>query len=343
MEPFMFNRPLALTLLLLTSLVAACGADSSTVNFVPDDNDDTGSNGGRDSGGNRDDAGTGGTDTTTGSDTTVGADTTTGTDTTTGADTTVEPGEVQGGVTIYEVRAPDVDELNVGGVAAGFQPLSGPDPSGVVATVGACTISAVAPDSDPFPDEPTLDAGAIAVTVGAETFDLTIADAGAGPRYSAAGAAGRNEFFAGGQSVSFSADGGADVSAFSGSLVTPADPNVTSPDWEPLGDGHDRADDLTVTWGGASSGGDIIINILPIVVFPEPGIADGNSITCTVPDTGSAVIPAAALGYLPEGGGFSGGQDVALTLVRAVSAEVGLGSEVLVNATASHTLIGVVD
>lgn len=329
----MSARTTSICPLVLVVLLGACGSDDGTASFVP--NADTGGNSVDDTGGAQ--ADTGADTSEPGADTVGTQDTGETTD-----DTGGEPTAVQGGVTIYEVRAPDVDELNVGGVAAGIQALRA-DSEDVVATIGACTITSVAPDTNPFPDEPTLDAGAISVTTGGETFALTVTETADGPRYVANVDSGRTEFFADGAPIAFAAVGGADVDAFSGSLNAPADPAVSAPDWEPFGDSHSRDEDLAVSWGGASAGGEIIINILPIEVFPDPGIAEGNAITCVVPDSGGTVIPAAALAYLPDEGGFGGGQSVALTVVRSVSSTVGLGDDLLINATASHTVIGSVE
>jgi hypothetical protein len=253
------------------------------------------------------------------------------------------PGErFRGGVTLFEVRAPGIDALNTGGVGAGFQTWSEPETADRVATVGDCFVTAVAPDSNPFADEPTLDGGTITVTTAVETFTLTVGPTGDGPRYSGGTEEGRSEYYAGGETVSVSSAGGADVQAISGSVRTPEEPVITAPSWS-IGSSHSREDDLAVSWSGSASGSVVFVNILPVRLFPDPGIADGNSITCEVDDTGSFTVPAAALAYLPEGG-FLGGASVALTVVRSVSSPTtGAGSDVVVNATASHTVIGAVD
>jgi hypothetical protein len=122
--------------------------------------------------------------------------------------------------------------------------------------------------------------------------------------------------------------------------VTPFDPAITEPAWS-FGSTAPRDQDLTVRWSGTGTGADVIVNVLPVTVFPEPGVAEGNSITCTVADTGSMTIPAAALDYLPPAG-LIGGSTVALTVVRAVTTAT-TEDDLVVNATASHTIIGGVD
>jgi len=250
------------------------------------------------------------------------------------------PQRLSGGVTLFEVRAPGIDALNVGGIAAGFTEYRAPEAALVITTVGPCNITAVAPGDSLFPDEATLDAGPIDVVTPSERFELAVTATDDGPRYQAAGTEGRSEFFEGGQDVTVAAAGGVDVPAFTGSIVTPFDPAITEPAWT-FGSTSPRDEDLAVRWSGTTTGGDVIINVLPVTVFPEPGVAEGNSITCTVPDNGSMVIPAAALDYLPPAG-LIGGSTVALTVVRAVTTDT-TAVDLVVNATASHTIIGGVD
>lgn len=250
---------------------------------------------------------------------------------------------VQGGVTVFETRAPGIDAIEVGGVAAGFRPFAEPEPADVIATFGACTVSAVAPDGALFPDEPTLDAGAVSVRVGADAWQLVIEATDDGPRYVSDAPEGLDEFFAGGDRVEASAAGGADVPAFAAIVVAPDEPVITAPSWTPLGGAHDRGTDLLVAWSGADSGADVFVNILPVTLFPNPGVAEGNTITCRVADSGQTTVPADALAMLPEGG-LLGGSSVALTVVRSVSAPSdAAGDAVVLNVTASHTIVGSVD
>ncbi len=253
------------------------------------------------------------------------------------------PRAVQGGVTVFETRAPGIDAIEVGGVAAGFRPLAEPAPADVIATFGDCTVSAVAPDTSLLPDEPTLDAGAVTVDIADQVWRLAIEPSDDGPRYASDAPQDRDEFYVGGDLVTASAAGGADVPAFSASVVAPDEPVITAPSWTPLGGGHDRSTDLRVAWSGSTSGADVFVNILPVTIFPTPGIAEGNAITCRVDDTGLTTVPAAALAMLPEGG-LLGGGSVALTVIRSVSSPSdGAGDAVVINVTASHTIVGSVD
>ena len=242
--------------------------------------------------------------------------------------------EITGGVTVFEVRSPAVSDLETGGVGAGFRigaAAAGPP----IATVGGCEIRDTSEAGELFETGPSLDAGDIEVTVGGSAYVLTHD----GERYGSSAPDGQIEYFSGGDTITASATGAA-VPAFSGSWTAPVEPVVTSPSWS-LGDEHDRDDDLRVTWDGAPAT-TVVVNILPVDVFPEPGIGEGNSVTCTVADTGSFTIPAAALAYLPEGGGFGGGT-VALTVARLSNAEIRVGNATLtMNASASHTVVGAI-
>ena len=133
------------------------------------------------------------------------------------------------------------------------------------------------------------------------------------------------------------------MAGFTARLVAPAEPVVNQPSgWGGLiPSTHDRDNPLAVAWAG-SGDADVIINLLPVRTAPNPGIADGNGVTCIVPDNGSFTIPAEALGHVPGGGGF--GPNVALTVVRSDTATTLSGdTEVLSTATASHTVLGAVE
>lgn len=245
---------------------------------------------------------------------------------------------ISGGITVLEIRAPGQDSLEGGGLGAAFRTGAAPAVA-PVATVGPCEIRSTDEESDLLEAGPSLDAGAITVAIAAETHTLTHDGTG----YTSDADAGRQEFFAAGDMVSFTVAGGDDVPANSGTLTAPAAPVITAPDWTPL-NGPDRSEPLTVAWEG-TGGVALYINLLPVTVFPEPGVAEGNSITCAVPDTGSYTIPAEALEYLPEGGGF-GPQTVALTVVRAESVTQPLsatGGSLVLNVTASETSIGAIE
>jgi hypothetical protein len=260
------------------------------------------------------------------------------------ADAPVEGEEIVGGVTVFEIRAPDVEALRSGGIAAGFVLREPDEEASHVATIGPCNIDATDPDAELFPSVDTLDAGEITVDLGDDVYHLTIAETAEGPRYEADTPEGLIEYFAAGLTIEVSAAGGADINAFAGSVSAPLEPVITQPSWSGGFDGtHDQDSPLVVNWASTELGLiDVIISVVPIETIPTPGIADGHAITCVVPDTGSYTIPTAALDYLP--GNFAIGPNVALTVIVPVSETFEVGhTEVTINATASHSLIGKID
>lgn len=254
---------------------------------------------------------------------------------------------IVGGVGVFEIRAPDIEQLESGGTVAAFLYRTTTDEQPPLATVDLCTVRPTDPDAELFPDEATLDAGTVQVVIGGEAITLTRAETDGGPRYRGSSPEERIEYFAMGQAISFTGTGGTDVPAFSGQVTAPAEPVVTSPsDWGGMfPSAHSTDTALAVAWAGASADtedDDAIINLLPVAISPEPGIAEGNGITCIVPNTGSYTISAEALGYLPTGGGF--GPNVALTVIVADNQTLNVGSsEIVLNATATHTIVGAVE
>lgn len=243
---------------------------------------------------------------------------------------------IVGGVTVLEIRADDAPDLESGGIGAAFTTTT-PTPTAPIATVGACEIREAGDAFALLQSGPSLDAGTITVTLDGEAVTLTHDGTG----YVSSASEDRIEFFEEGAAISFSAPGGDDVPAFSGTLLAPAAPVVTEPSWS-FGDSHDRDTPLPVAWSGAA-GTAAIINVLPVEIFPEPGIADGNAITCSVADTGTFTIPAEALGYLPAASGMGGGT-VALTVVRLSNIDAAAGADTItLNATATETVIGGVE
>lgn len=239
-----------------------------------------------------------------------------------------------GGVVVFEVRAPGVSDLEAGGVGASFDLLQITPGAPPVAIVGACEVRHTSEGSDILQTGPSFDAGQITVGVAETNYTLDYV----GDTYVSNAPEDQIEFFEAGDSILITAAGGLEVGAFEMSVVAPADPTITSPVWGSF-DGGDRNEPLSIVWTGTSSAS-AVISIIPVDVFPEPGVADGNAITCTVPDTGSYTVPVEALAYLPEGEGIGGGM-VALTVVRVVNRVQDVGvTEVSANATASHTIVG---
>lgn len=247
--------------------------------------------------------------------------------------------ELVGGVTVFEVRSSTVDELNTGGIGAGFAaPRAAVEP---VATVGACVITPAEDAGALFGDGPSADAGELTAVVGETAYGLVLRDDGDGARYVADAAEDAIEFFEGGDTIRVTGSGGADVGAFMLTVEAPHEPVVSEPQWSGL-DSHERERPLLIRWDGDATADSVVINLLPVTVFPEPGIAEGNAITCTASDTGEFEVSPEALAWLPEGSGIGGGS-VALTVARLVNATAIIdGTEVTVNATASHTVVGAV-
>ena len=316
---------------LLVALVAACGDDSDATSVGPDrdiaSRTDTGT---RDAPVARD----------------LGNDSTediasvdlsfvdTGDDTADGPP--VETTQV-GLVAAFEVRAPGIGDLETGGLGAGFDLLRAEPGIPPVDEIGPCVIRHTSESQDLFESGPSFDAGQIDVSIADTDYTLSYV----GDRYESSAPSEQIEFFEVGDTIRFDAAGGLEVDTFSISLTAPGDPEITSPVWGAF-EGHDRSAPLTVTWSGTAGTG-AVVNVLPVEIFPDPGVADGYAITCTVDDSGSLTIPVEALAYLPEAEGIGGGS-VALTVVRIVNSTLVVGeTEVTGNATASHTIVGTIE
>jgi hypothetical protein len=242
-----------------------------------------------------------------------------------------------GGIIVFEVRAPGVGDLESGGVGANFDLLQATPGSAPVASIGACEIRDTSEGADILETGPSFDAGQITIGVADTNYALDYI----GETYVSNASEEQIEFFAAGDTITMTAAGGLEVDGFEMSVIAPADPTITAPVWGSF-DGGDRDEPLSIVWTG-SGGTSLVISIIPVEVFPEPGVADGNAITCTVEDTGSYTVPVEALAYLPEPEGFGGGT-VALTVVRVVNETEFVGiTEVTANATASHTIVGTME
>lgn len=242
-----------------------------------------------------------------------------------------------GGVAFFEVRAPGISDLQSGGIGANFDLIVDTPGTPPVAEIGPCVIRHTSEGEDLFESGPSFDAGTITVTVAGAAHSLDYVE----DRYVSSIAEDEIEVFASGDPISVSAIGGFEVEAFELSLVAPSEPEITEPVWGAFST-HDRANPLRIDWNG-SGGTGAIVSIVPVQVFPDPGVADGNAITCTLDDTGTYTVPTEALGYLPEAEGLGGGS-VALTVIRFVNETVVTGiTEVTGNATASHTIVGAIE
>src|SRR5690606_30159072 len=119
-----------------------------------------------------------------------------------------------------------------------------------------------------------VDVGSLTVTIDGNAHALTHNGAG----YDAGWSDGETEAFDAGDSVTANGAGNARFGSFSLEIAAPDTPEITAPEWE-FTDTHDREDDLQVQWSG-SGGTDVIVNLTPVEIFPAPGVADGNGVTC---------------------------------------------------------------
>ena len=184
----------------------------------------------------------------------------------------------------------------------------------------------------------SLDAGSIAVAVGATNYTLTLGPAADGNVYTSSAPTSQNEFFAGGESIAISSAGGSDLGAFSGTITAPADPVITAPAWSAPFGGSPRNRDLQVTWHGAGASL-VVVAVLNVNISPA-GPAGGNAVTCVFPDTGSGTIPSGALSLMASSS-FLGGTLTAMTVIRIAENKLDVnGSEVSLNASATQTIVG---
>lgn len=264
------------------------------------------------------------------------ADTTPVEDTTPAEDTT-PPRFITGSVTVFESRSAVTADLNLGSVTAAFREGRAPEET-PVATFGDCKVYATAAGASLPAATPSLDAGTIAVAVGATNYTLTLGPSADGNIYTSSAPSSQNEFFSGGETISYSAPGGADVPAFSGTVTAPAEPTITAPAWSAPFGGSPRSSDLQVSWSGRG-GTSVVVALLNVNLNPA-GPAGGNAVTCVFPDTGSGTIPSGALQQMASTS-FFGGTLTAMTVIRIVENKLDVnGSEISLNASATQTIVG---
>jgi hypothetical protein len=263
----------------------------------------------------------------------VGGDDTTAADTTPTDTGSITP--VFGAVSVFESRSAFAADLNVGGLTASFATSEAAEAT-PVSTFGDCGVFA---GGGTTPTVSSLDAGTVRVAIGAQSYTLSLSSTGGSATYQSSASSTQDEFFAGGESIQVTSDGGADVGAFSGEVAAPQDPTISSPSWSPpLGSAAPRSRDLVVSWAG-SGGGQVVISLINVNLNPA-GPTGGNVIACVVADTGSATIPSAALQRMDSTGFFSG-TATALTVARINESEVINGAAtVKLNASAAQTIVG---
>ena len=281
-------------------------------------------------------ADTGSSDTTPAEDTTPVEDTTPDEDTTPVEDTT--PARfLTGSVTVFESRSSVAADLNLGSITAAFREGRAPEET-PVGTFGDCKVYATSAGAALPAATTSLDAGSIAVAVGATNYTLTLGPSADGNVYTSSAPSSQNEFFSGGETITVSSAGGADLAAFSGTITAPADPVITAPAWSAPFGGSPRNSDLRVSWNG-SGASMVVVALLNVNVNPA-GPAGGNAVTCVFPDTGSGTIPSAALSLMSSTS-FFGGTLTAMTVIRIAENKLDVnGSEVSLNASATQTIVG---
>jgi hypothetical protein len=204
--------------------------------------------------------------------------------------TTAAPG--RGAITITQSAKPDHY-----GIEGGFNSFGGlvgtaVDPANCT-TTSTCSVCVI-PVTDAGVPAPRngLDDGAISVTgVGASKATLTYGPIAHTTISSYSQASGDAPFFKGGDAVSVSSVGGADLPAFGAETVTaPSDIVLTAPACAAVGcDGLDRTKDLQVTWTGGGAGTlEVIIETVATDAVAE--------VTCNFDaKTGAGTVPSSML------------------------------------------------
>lgn len=176
----------------------------------------------------------------------------------------------------------------------------------------------------------SLDAGVITITGGAQSVTLT---ADATKQYGSV-TSGVAPLFDGGETLTVSAAGSADLPAWSGTVVAPAPADFTAPSF----DGNLsilRSSPLSVAWTGGGAGR---VRFFVATVETSSGQTTRTvSVSCEAPASmGAMSVPAAALGRLsPTGANVSATASASVT--STTSLEVG---EILVSLVAVHAARG---
>jgi len=175
-----------------------------------------------------------------------------------------------------------------------------------------------------------LDAGVVTITGGAQTVTLS---ADASKLYGSV-TSGVTPLFDGGETLSVSAAGSADLPAWSGTVVAPAPADFTAPSF----DGNltiQRSSTLSVAWTGGGAG-----QVRFFVATAETASGQTTrtvSVSCEAPASAGAMsVPAAALGRLsPTGANVSATASASVT--STTNLEVG---EILVSLVAVNAARG---
>lgn len=192
-------------------------------------------------------------------------------------------------------------------IAAAFRAFVVPTGAGSAptqTTMGACIATVI-------PTPPSSEAGTPMAVAGLNAGTLTITGTGMpastmlayGPVASQQGvpgytaASGSTALFTGGDTMTVSGAGGADLPAFAAqSLVTPTQVAVTAPACTGTCPDLDRTQDLTVAWTGAGAG-------KVVVTFETISDTQAVLLQCKFDATaGTGTVPAALLGKLDKAG-----------------------------------------
>jgi hypothetical protein len=192
-------------------------------------------------------------------------------------------------------------------IAAAFRAFVAPTGAGSAptqTTMGPCTATVI-------PTPPSSEAGTPMAVAGLNAGTLTITGAGTpastmlayGPVASQQGvpgytaASGSTALFAGGDTMTVSGAGGADLPAFAAqSLVAPTQVAVTAPSCTGTCPDLDRTQDLTVAWTGAGAG-------KVVVTFETISDTQAVLLQCRFDATaGTGTVPATLLGKLDKAG-----------------------------------------
>jgi hypothetical protein len=175
-----------------------------------------------------------------------------------------------------------------------------------------------------------LDAGAVSIEGGKQPVTLT---ADATKQYGSV-TSGVTPLFDGGETLTVSAAGSADLPAWSGTVVAPAPADFTAPSF----DGNltiQRSSALSVAWTGGGAGR---VRFFVATVETVSGQTTRTvSVSCEAPaSAGSMSVPAAALGRLsPTGGNVSATASASVTSTTNVEV-----AELLVSLVAVHAARG---
>jgi hypothetical protein len=221
---------------------------------------------------------------------------------------------VSGGVSLFELQIQvnaflTIKRANLG--AAFVPPAELPPPD---ETLGGCAIGSFSGlDTDPVVG---FDAGNVEVNIDGRAITLAPRAQGGGTLYNPGLPEDNEELFAPGDAISITAQGGAQVGAFSVALQAPQSHALQAPAVDAtVGD-----EDLQVRWTRPNDAPQVVVTVSPIGNDFMP--TAGPSISCTTDDAGSFTVPAAAMSRLTS-------PRAAVTVVKVYNQEVEVQGQTL--------------